>query len=129
MRSVTKFLFCLFLFVSLAEKALGERERLLNLDFQTREAKAYRIKKDFGIYVVKYEAKSKTFLVRLEGEPAVGPNITTLEWLLEAIDNGSTVKDFKRRPQRLVGGFFKTKKVLWLLTEDELEERRAKAEH
>lgn len=109
--------------------ANAERERLVGIDFKTREAKAYRIKKGYGIYVVKYEPDSKTYLVRLEGEPAVGPNITTLEWLLESIDNGSTAKDFKRHPKRLVGGFYKTQKVLWLLTEDELEERRSKAKH
>ncbi len=103
-----------------------KRERLINLDLKTREAKAYKIKAEIGIYVVRYEPQSKTYLVRIENEPAVGPNITSLEWLIEGIDNGSTVRDFKRHPKRLVGGYFKLKKPLWLLTEDELEDRLEK---
>jgi len=95
------------------------------MDFKTREAKALRIKKDYGIYIVRYEADSDTFMVRLENAPAVGPNVTTLEWLLKGIDNGSTVKDFRRHPQRLVGGYFRLKNPLWLLSDEEIEERRA----
>jgi hypothetical protein len=103
-----------------------KRERLIDLDLKTREAKAYRIRENTGVYVVKFDSKTKTYLVRIEGEPAVGPNITTLEWLIEAIDNGSSVKTFKRHPKRLVGGFFKLRKPLWLLTEDELVDRSTK---
>jgi len=110
-------------------KLAVKREHLIGLDLKTREAKAYKIKENIGIYVVKYDSPSKSYLVRIEGEPAVGPNITTLEWLVEAIDNGSSVKDFKRYPKRLVGGYFKIKKPLWLLTEDELVARSTKVKN
>jgi hypothetical protein len=119
--------FVLILSVNTAAAAVEvKRERLIGVDFKTRESKSYRLRANTGIYIVKYDSLSKSFLVRIEGEPAVGPNITTLEWLIEAIDNGSSVKTFKRHPKRLVGGFFKLRKPLWLLTEDELVDRSTK---
>jgi len=115
--------------VSQSIRGTTMRDRLIGIDFKTRELKAYRIRENTGIYIVRFESSTKTYLVRIEGEPAVGPNITTLEWLVEAIDNGSSVKDFKRYPKRLVGGYFKIKKPLWLLTEDELVARSTKVKN
>jgi hypothetical protein len=98
--------------------------RAAPMTMEEREKQAYRILPNTAISVVAYNKKSQTFTIRMEAEPAVGPNVTTLEWLLEGIESDQT-KTFKRYPSRLVGGNFTVKKTLWLLNEDEIASRKA----
>jgi hypothetical protein len=93
------------------------------LDEEAREKLDLRIQPDTGIYVVQYNKTTNSFIVRIESEPAVGPNYTTADWLADAIDNGTTAAEFKKKPQRVVGSYFRTKKKLWLLSDDELSQR------
>lgn len=91
---------------------------------EDRELMALRIKKGAGIHVESYQKDSDTYVVRIEGEPDVGPNVTTPEWLLEGIDNGTSIESLKRNPQRIVGAYFRLKNKLWLLSDEEIEARK-----
>ncbi len=112
----------LTVFVFVSSPAL--RADAKGLTPEDRIAMALRIKAGAGIHVESYQKDSNTYEVRIEGEPDVGPNITTPEWLLEGIDNGMSIETLKRNPQRVVGGYFRLKKTLWLLDDDEIEARK-----
>lgn len=94
------------------------------LSQKDRELMALRIKKGAGIHVESYQKDSGTFVVSIEGEPDVGPNITTPEWLVEGIANDMSVEALKRNPQRVVGAYFRLKNTLWLLSGEEVEARK-----
>ena len=89
-----------------------------------REEKALRIRSGFGIYIDDYVKDADAYIVRIESEPDVGPNVTTLEWLLKGIANGMSEKDLRKTPRRLVGSYFRLKQTLWLLSEDEINARK-----
>jgi len=121
MKSTQYYAICLVLLASLGAQAKPPA------DAAEREKQAQRLKPETNISVIAYDKKSGMIAVRIDDEPAVGPNITTIEWLLEGVDNESNASEYKRHPDRLIGTHFRTKKTLWLLNDKEIAERRAKA--
>lgn len=109
-----------FSFVQFAAGTAGAE----GLTLKEREMMALRIKEGAGIHVVSYEKETETYTVRIEGESDVGPNVTTPEWLLGGIAGDLSLETVKRNPNSLVGSYFRLKKKLWLLSEDEVEARR-----
>lgn len=122
-----KKLFCvltsnlMFLFVSSITQAAPA------LDDKAREAMALKIKAGYNIVVDQYQKDSDSYVITIEAEPDTGPNYTTLEWILKAVDNDMSLKEYKRNPSRLVSSLFKLKKSLWLLSDEEMAERKAKS--
>jgi hypothetical protein len=96
------------------------------LDEKTRTELALKIQKKVRITVFAYLKDSDSYVVKIEAEPDVGPNTTTLDWLLKGIDNGTSEKEIRRNPAKIVGSLFRLKNDLWLLSDEEIADRRAK---
>ena len=95
------------------------------LDSKARAALALRLVTGTGIHIVEYHKDIDAYVVQIEGEEAVGPNTTTLDWLLKAIDNGMSQKDLAKNPNKLLGTYYRIKNELWLLSNEEIAERKA----
>ena len=94
------------------------------LDSKARAKLALRITAGTGIHVEEYNKDTDTFVVRIEGEEAVGPNYTTLQWLLKGIDNGMSEKDLQKNPKKLLGTYYRLKHELWLVSDEQFAARK-----
>ena len=95
------------------------------LNDQAREQLALKIQKNVRISVFEYRKDADAYVVKIEAEPDVGPNTTTVDWLLKAIDNGTSEKELRRNPSKIVGSLYRLKNDLWLLSDEEIEARKS----
>lgn len=91
---------------------------------EEREELVLRIRKGSQISVYAYVKETDSYLITIVRASAIGPNVTSPDFLVDALDNGMTVASLKKNPNSIVGAEFTTKKVLYLLSDDELHDRQ-----
>lgn len=93
------------------------------LDEAARTKLALRIPKPASISIYQYRKDADAYVIKLEAELDVGPNTTTLSWLIKAVDNGMSEAEIRKSPAKLEGTVFQLKNDLWLLSNEEIAGR------
>ncbi len=81
------------------------------------------IKAGTAITVVSYQEPLDTFVVKINSEPAIGPNVAYSKDLFQALQHEGSLKDFMKNRGKLIGAEFTLKKPLPMADMKELAQK------